>query len=101
MTPPTSVEQAPASLERGMGLLQATSTNIISMVGVGPFLTIPFMVAAINGPHIIYAWAAGLVLALADGLALQHLANPRAVPRDLYPTVLPMVVQALEEPAAR
>ena len=32
-------------LDRRMGLLQATATNIISMVGVGPFLTIPFMVA--------------------------------------------------------
>jgi hypothetical protein len=31
-------------------------------------LTIPFMVAAMNGPHVIYAWIAGLVLALADGL---------------------------------
>ena len=26
-------------LDRSMGLLQATATNIISMVGVGPFLT--------------------------------------------------------------
>jgi amino acid transporter len=56
-----------------MGLLQATSTNVISMVGVGPFLTIPFMVAAMNGPHVIYAWMAGLVLALADGLVYAQL----------------------------
>ena len=56
-----------------MGLLQATSTNIISMVGVGPFLTIPFMVAAMNGPHVIYPWIAGLVLALADGLVYAQL----------------------------
>jgi amino acid transporter len=60
-------------LRRGMGLWQATATNIISMVGVGPFLTIPFMVAAMNGPHIIYAWLAGLVLALADGLVYAQL----------------------------
>ncbi len=53
--------------------LQATATNIISMVGVGPFLTIPFMVAAMNGPHVIYAWIAGLVLALADGLVYAQL----------------------------
>ena len=56
-----------------MGLLQATATNVISMVGVGPFLTIPFMVAAMNGPHVIYAWVAGLVLALADGLVYAQL----------------------------
>jgi amino acid transporter len=67
-------ERAPApALERAMGLLQATATNVISMVGVGPFLTIPFMVAAMNGPHIIYAWGAGLVLALADGLVYAQL----------------------------
>ena len=56
-----------------MGLLAATATNIISMVGVGPFLTIPFMVAAMNGPHVIYPWIAGLVLALADGLVYAQL----------------------------
>ncbi len=63
----------PQDLRRGMGLLQATATNIISMVGVGPFLTIPFMVGAMNGPHVIYAWTAGLVLALADGLVYAQL----------------------------
>jgi amino acid transporter len=56
-----------------MGLLQATATNIISMVGVGPFLTIPFMVASMNGPHVIYAWLAGLVLAVFDGLVYAQL----------------------------
>ncbi len=63
----------PPSLDRAMGLLQATATNVISMVGVGPFLTIPFMVAAMNGPHVIYAWLAGLVLALADGMVYAQL----------------------------
>jgi len=56
-----------------MGLLQATATNVISMVGVGPFLAIPFMVAAMDGPHLIYAWIAGLILALADGLVYAQL----------------------------
>jgi len=60
-------------LDRGMGLLQASATNIIGMVGVGPFLTIPFMIAAMNGPHIIYAWLAGAFLALCDGLVYAHL----------------------------
>jgi APA family basic amino acid/polyamine antiporter len=60
-------------LERRMGLLPATATNIIGMVGVGPFLTIPFMIAAMNGPHIIYAWVAGAILALADGLVYAQL----------------------------
>ena len=56
-----------------MGLLQASATNIICMVGVGPFLTIPFMVSAMGGPHILYAWAFGAVLALCDGLVYAEL----------------------------
>ena len=62
------------TLDRGMGLLPATATNVIGMVGVGPFLTIPFMVSAMNGPHILYAWAFGAVLALCDGLVYAELA---------------------------
>src|SRR5947208_3112168 len=62
------------TLDRGMGLLQATATNIISMVGVGPFLTIPFMGTAMGGPHISYAWLFGAVLALCDGLVYAELA---------------------------
>lgn len=60
-------------LVRRMGFLEATATNIISMVGIGPFLTIPFMIAAMQGPHIVYAWLAGAVLALSDGLVYAHL----------------------------
>ena len=62
-----------SELERGMGLLPATATNIISMVGIGPFLTIPVMIAAMNGPHILYAWIAGAIIAFADGLVYAHL----------------------------
>jgi amino acid transporter len=55
-------------LDRGLGLLQAIAANILVMIGVGPFLTIPFMLDAMDGPHILYAWLAGAVLALCDGL---------------------------------
>jgi amino acid transporter len=61
------------TLDRGMGLLQAAATNIIGMIGVGPFLTIPLMVSAMGGPHLIYAWAFGAVLALCDGLVYAEL----------------------------
>jgi len=73
MSSPASPQTSEPVLRRGMGLLQATATNVISMVGVGPFLTIPFMVAAMGGPHVIYAWIAGLLLALADGLVYAQL----------------------------
>lgn len=55
-------------LDRGMGLTAATATNIIAMVGIGPFLVIPLMLTSMNGPHILYAWVAGAVLAVCDGL---------------------------------
>lgn len=62
-----------SELDRGMSLLPATATNIISMVGIGPFLTIPVMITAMNGPHVIYAWIVGAIIALADGLVYAHL----------------------------
>lgn len=73
MTPPADALPPDSTLERRMGLLEATATNIISMVGVGPFLTIPFMIAAMNGPHILYAWAVGAFLSLCDGLVYAQL----------------------------
>ncbi|MBL8139853.1 MAG: amino acid permease [Acidobacteria bacterium] len=70
----TVAAQTPtATLDRRMGLLQASATNIISMVGIGPFLTIPLMIAAMNGPHILYAWVAGAFLSLCDGLVYAQL----------------------------
>jgi amino acid transporter len=68
----TSDAAAPV-LDRGLGLLHATATNILVMIGVGPFLTIPFMLSAMGGPHILYAWLAGAVLALCDGLVYAQL----------------------------
>ncbi|MGH8429256.1 MAG: APC family permease, partial [Solimonas sp.] len=60
-------------LDRSLGLLQAISSNVIMMIGVGPFLTIPFMLSAMGGPHILYAWLAGAVLAMCDGLVYAQL----------------------------
>lgn len=53
--------------------MQATSANILVMIGVGPFLTIPFMLDAMGGPHILYAWLVGALLALCDGLVYAQL----------------------------
>jgi amino acid transporter len=60
-------------LDRSLTLLQAISANLLVMIGVGPFLTIPFMLSAMGGPHIIYAWIAGAILALCDGLVYAQL----------------------------
>ncbi|WP_232241506.1 APC family permease [Kutzneria sp. 744] len=38
------------------------------MCGIGPFLTIPLMVAAMNGPQAMFGWVIGAIIVLADGL---------------------------------
>lgn len=37
------------------------------MVGIGPFITLPFIIGAMNGPQCILAWVLGAVLSFADG----------------------------------
>ena len=58
---------APEKLERGLGLTEATALNMIDMVGIGPFIVIPFVLRAMPGWHSLIAWLAGGVLALFDG----------------------------------
>ncbi|GAA2746008.1 APC family permease [Kitasatospora cinereorecta] len=53
---------------RRLGLFQATAINMSQMCGIGPFVTIPLMVAAFGGPQAVIGWIAGAVLALTDGL---------------------------------
>jgi len=38
-------------LIRGIGLGSATALNMIDMIGVGPFITIPLVVSAMGGPQ--------------------------------------------------
>src|ERR1700744_1272737 len=54
-------------LERSLSLTQATAINMIDMVGIGPFITIPFIVGAMRGPQCVLAWLLGAVLAFMDG----------------------------------
>jgi amino acid transporter len=57
-------------LERRFGLLRATALNITNMIGIGPFITIPAMMATINGggPQCMLGWIASLLIVLPDGL---------------------------------
>ncbi len=59
---------------RGLGLLQATALNMSNMVGVGPFITIPLIIASMGGPQCMLGWLLGAVLALCDGLIWSELA---------------------------
>src|SRR5579862_4033960 len=77
MTSPTSVEPgAPATehhLQRRFGLLQATALNMSNMIGIGPFITIPVLMAAMGGPQAMLGWVVGLVIACGDGLVWSEL----------------------------
>jgi amino acid transporter len=70
----------PEKLERGLGLIEATSLNMTFMVGIGPFIVIPFIVRAMGGPQCILAWVVGAVLAALDGCVWAELgaAMPQA-----------------------
>ena len=70
----------PEKLERGLGLLEATSLNMTFMVGIGPFIVIPFIIRAMGGPQSLLAWVVGAVLALVDGCVWAELgaAMPQA-----------------------
>ena len=63
----------PPKLIRGVGLAGATSLNMIDMIGVGPFITIPLIVSAAGGPQAMLGWIAGAVFALCDGLVWAEL----------------------------
>jgi basic amino acid/polyamine antiporter, APA family len=61
-------------LVRGIGLMQATALNMSNMVGVGIFVTIPLIIAAMGGPQCMLGWVLGAILALCDGLVWSELA---------------------------
>ncbi|HEV2689640.1 MAG TPA: APC family permease [Bryobacteraceae bacterium] len=61
-------------LVRGIGLLEATALNMSNMVGIGPFITIPLIIASMGGPQCMLGWVLGAVLALCDGLVWSELA---------------------------
>jgi amino acid transporter len=67
-------------LERRLGLGQATAINMIDMVGIGPFITLPMVIASMNGPWFLYAWVAGAVLSFIDAMIWSELgtAFPKA-----------------------
>ncbi|HZS51559.1 MAG TPA: APC family permease [Bryobacterales bacterium] len=60
-------------LVRGFGLLEATALNMTNMVGVGPFITIPLIIAAMGGPQCMIGWVLGALLSLCDGMVWSEL----------------------------
>lgn len=46
---------------------------MLEMIGVGPFLTIPILLAKMNGPQAILGWLVGALVALCDGMVWAEL----------------------------
>jgi APA family basic amino acid/polyamine antiporter len=70
---PGSDQNADTQLVRGIGLWQATALNMIDMIGVGPFITIPLIIAAMHGPQAMLGWVLGGLLVACDGLVWAEL----------------------------
>jgi amino acid transporter len=60
-------------LERSLTLRGAVTLNLLDMIGVGPFLTLPLLLAAMGGPQAMLGWVLGAGLAACDGLVWAEL----------------------------
>src|SRR3984957_16654105 len=73
MDSPRKLDSSSPGLIRGMGLGSATALNMIDMIGVGPFITMPLVLGAMGGPQAMLGWIVGALLAVCDGLVSAEL----------------------------
>jgi basic amino acid/polyamine antiporter, APA family len=80
MQPSEPGQSKSPQLIRGMGLGSATALNMIDMIGVGPFITMPLILSAMGGPQAMLGWIVGALFAVCDGLVWAELgaAMPRS-----------------------
>jgi amino acid transporter len=69
----TSSPDAEPKLTRQVGLGSAVALNMLNMVGIGPFVTLPLVVAAMGGPQAYFGWILGALIAVCDGLVWAEL----------------------------
>lgn len=60
-------------LRREIGLLQATSINMIDMVGIGPFVMMSMVIRMVGSNLFLWAWIFGAVTAMIDGMIWSEL----------------------------
>jgi len=60
---------------RAVGLSGALSANVLNMIGVGPFITIPLALTAMGGPQAMLGWLLGAILCVCDGLVWAELGS--------------------------
>lgn len=68
-----NMDSETSSLRRGVGLVQASATNMLQMIGIGPFITLPILLAAMPGPQALIGWFLAGLIALGDGLVWAEL----------------------------
>jgi len=56
-----------------MGVVQSTAVNMLEMIGVGPFITIGVILAAMGGPQAVLGWFLGAVFSVCDGMVYAEL----------------------------
>ena len=80
MPEPASHSVNSPTLERRISLRSAVLFNMLEMIGVGPFITLPLVIAATGYRLSVWAWVVGAAIAVADGLVWAELgaALPRA-----------------------
>jgi amino acid transporter len=67
------IEAETPALRRDMGFFPALASNMLDMVGVGPFITIPLILSAMGGPQALLGWILGAAISLCDGLVWAEL----------------------------
>jgi amino acid transporter len=60
---------------RGIGLRGAVAVNVITMIGIGPLITIPLVLGDLHGSLALAAWVVGALIALCDGLVWAELGS--------------------------
>ena len=80
MSQPANPSLISPTLERRIGLRSAVLFNMLEMIGVGPFIALPLVIAAAGYRLSVWAWVMGAAIAVADGLVWAELgaAFPRA-----------------------
>ena len=70
---PSQTSPPTPHLERRIGLRSAVLFNMLEMIGVGPFITLPLVIAAAGFRLSPWAWVLGAVIAVSDGLVWAEL----------------------------
>lgn len=85
-------QPASTSLARTLTLPGAITLNLLDMIGVGPFITLPLLMGAMGGPQAMLGWLLGALLAVCDGLvwaelgaAMPEAGGTYAYLRGMYP----------------